>query len=46
MSAKQANMYVVGIYDQNAASDWGNMQCTADRAILSFEELFLDDVFK
>ncbi len=45
-SAKRANMYVVGIYDKNAESDWGDMQCTADRTILSFEELFLDDVFE
>ncbi len=45
-SAKKANMYVVGVYDQMAAAEWERLQSVADRAILSFEEMLLDDVFE
>ena len=44
-SAKQANMFVVGIYDEGSKNDWQRLRRVADRVVYGYDELLREDVF-
>lgn len=44
-SAKRADMFVVGIYDDGNRVDWHEMERIADRTVRGYDELLRDDVF-